>query len=168
MTPSEFLSTQCPDNPCHTLQHYVERGNYYFRFTSDCTFQFLPGNHTLEADEIVVIHDVTNFVLLGSGNTSVIECLGATGFYFVFTSEVTIANLAFLSCGESIPYMPFFSATLAFDWAFYLKILEITVTNGTGYGLLGMDVMGTLSIAGSSFISNGIDVNLIDISTNGD
>ena len=85
----------------------------------------------------------------------------------MFTSEVTIANLAFLSCGGSIPYMPFFSATLAFGWTFDVKVLEITVTNGTGYGLLGMDIMGNSSIAGSSFISNGYDKNLIDINTYG-
>ena len=60
VTPSESLSTQCPDNPCHTLHYYVERGNYYFQFTYDCTFQFLPGNHTLEADEIILIRNVTN------------------------------------------------------------------------------------------------------------
>ena len=134
MTPSESLSTQCPDNPCHTLQHYVEHGNYYFQLASDCTFQFLPGNHILSADEIVFIRYVTNFALSGSGNTSVIECLGATGFCFLNTINVTVANLTFMFCGGMSPYLS--PATLTFGgWAFDVKILEITVINGTGYGV---------------------------------
>ena len=166
MTPSESLSTQCPDNPCHTLQHYVEHGNYYFQLASDCTFQFLPGNHILSADEIVFIRYVTNFALSGSGNTSVIECLGATGFCFLNTINVTVANLTFMFCGGMSPYLS--PATLTFGgWAFDVKILEITVINGTGYGLLGIDIVGNSSIAGSLFISNGIDRNLTDITGKG-
>ena len=115
--------------------------------------------HTLRADEIVSIYNVSNFVFLGSGSRSVIECLGETGFYYMYTSNGTIANLTFLSCGGTIPAMPSYSATLAFDWAFDVNILEITVMNGTGYGLLGMDIMGNSSIAWSSFISSGINNN---------
>ena len=159
VTPSESLSTRCPDHPCHTLQYYMEHGNNYFQFASDYAFHFLSGIHTLRADEIVSIYNVANFVFLGSDNRSVIECLGATGFYFMYTSNVTIANLTFPYCGGTIPAMPSYSATLAFDWAFDVNILEIAVMNGTGYGLLGMDIMGNSSIAGSSFISNGINNN---------
>ena len=159
VAPNESLSTQCPDHPCHTLQYYVEHGNNYFQLAPDNTFHFLSGIHILRADEIVLIYNVTNFVFLGSGSRSVIECLGATGFYFMYTSNVTIANLTFLSCGGTIPNMPLYSATIAFGWAFDVNILEITVMNGTGYGLLGLDIMGNSSIAGSSFISNGINKN---------
>ena len=40
--------TLCPQQPCHTLEHYAQSWPLYL--TSNTIVQFLPGEHILEGD----------------------------------------------------------------------------------------------------------------------
>ena len=91
----------CPAEPCHTLSEYVQQA--YMYFTSNSTFMFLPGNHTLENG--LLVRGVTRLALLGDSSvsetaTTQITCTRAVSLAFIGIDEVQISGLAFISCGD--------------------------------------------------------------------
>ena len=93
--------TPCPAEPCHTLAEYVDHAEWYF--TSNTSFKFLPGNHTLA--ESLSIKDVTNLALQANNPTptpaaSKIICSQPAFVSFDNVSKLHISSLAFISCGD--------------------------------------------------------------------
>ena len=89
----EYHHTHCPGEPCHPLSYYKQRVSQYF--ASDTTMVFLNGTHYLEALQPLVIKDIENFTMVGSGGFTIgledlpearskIECIGShlSGFNF--------------------------------------------------------------------------------------
>ena len=98
---SSSTTVSCPTELCHTLTEYVERADLYF--TSDSTFVFLPGNHTLENG--LLVRGITRLALIGDSSvsettTAWITCTRAVSLAFVSIDEVLISGLAFISCGD--------------------------------------------------------------------
>ena len=91
----------CPGEPCLTLSEYFQQPTKYF--TSDVTFVFLPGNHTLENG--LLIADISSVSLLGDFTTpqqvtSNIICSNASSFAFIRIAMVRISGLSFISCAD--------------------------------------------------------------------
>ena len=91
---------QCPSDlqPCHTLQYYVNNSN----FSSNSTFLFMKGMHTLQGT--AEAKSMSNLVLVGMGGPkdSKIGCTGSAGFFFMQMNNLTISNLMFSNCGAGV------------------------------------------------------------------
>ncbi len=76
----------CPDQPCLTIDQYVQRANAYF--TTGAHFLFLAGNYRLQATiRLVNISDITlagkdneSDAIIYYGNSDAIQCINATNF----------------------------------------------------------------------------------------
>ena len=66
VTPTEPTNTSCPAQPCHTLNHYTNHSDRYFK--SNTVFKFLPGTHLMNRP--LEIRDVKNISLEASGDNS--------------------------------------------------------------------------------------------------
>ena len=64
--PTEPTNTSCPAQPCHTLNHYTNHSDHYFK--SNTVFKFLPGTHLM--DRALEIRDVENISLEASDDNS--------------------------------------------------------------------------------------------------
>ena len=66
VTPTEPTNTSCPAQPCHTLNHYTNHSDHYFK--SNTVFKFLPGTHLMNRP--LQIKDVDNISLEASDYNS--------------------------------------------------------------------------------------------------
>ena len=66
VTPTEPTNTSCPAQPCHTLNHYTNHSELYFK--SNTVFKFLPGTHLMNRP--LTIRDVENITLEASDDNS--------------------------------------------------------------------------------------------------
>ena len=170
-------TTSCPQQPCHTLQHYAQRWQFYL--TSNTVVQFLPGEHVLEGDwNELLVDSVSNLTLIGSDSvitdslplgvptaTSRISCTGGKSFFVFFNvTELFIARLVFSECGGGTPKVKL-STTLTlrdFKVNFTLLLCEVsnlvldtvTIQNSTGTGLWGYNILGESLIYRSTFLFN--------------
>ena len=167
----------CPHNTqlCYTLSHIAENPMNYF--SSNSSIIFLPGNHTTDNNRCIVIANVSNITLEGSGST--IQCIKdiQLGFVFIEITNLSIRNLHLYQCGAILP--PEVELQLYFRLAalsefsdhnkhFYTKsspalyliqvtnitIYRVSIHNSTGPGLLGFNVIGHSTISQSSFVRN--------------
>ena len=155
---SNFIAVEsahpCPGiNQCKTLEFYAS--NAYF--TDNTSFIFLPGIHVLGN---ISIPNVSNVILMASteGNVT-IQCNGSGGLVFQNASNVVLANLSFVSCGQPLPHSlqregETAQAALAFGQVTDLQLESVSVSHSRGYGLLGHCVHGDFNITNSHFTSN--------------
>ena len=66
VTPTEPTNTSCPAQPCHTLNHYTNHSDHYFK--SNTVFTFLPGTHLMNRP--LEIRDVENISLEASDDNN--------------------------------------------------------------------------------------------------
>ena len=181
VTPNISITyNQCPGSPCLELNTYIHNASSYF--LSDTLFKFLPGNHYLES-HVTVVNKV-NLQMIGSPNltqypisvkvreygfdlydednnvtylesSTHITCTSynETGFIFVNITSLTIINITFVNCGVYINYTAQ-SADIHLINIYDLLMEGVSVQNSTGYGLLGVNLLGHSQIVRSSFIGN--------------
>ena len=149
--------TLCPQQPCHTLEHYAQSWQLYL--TSNTVVQFLPGEHILERNwNVLSVENVSNLTLIGIDSVipastgipvaaSRISCRrGNTFFGFSNVSELFIARLTFSECGgERVTLILSEVTNLVFD--------SVTIQNSTGAGLVGFN-LGKSSICHCTFVFN--------------
>ena len=174
-------TTACPSTAahCNTLGEYV-RAN---EFQSNQRFFFLSGTHILDTDvniRGVLFFPLTNLSLIGddkkihSSNVpaSNIQCTGKVGFIFFCIKSVLIANLTFTECGTRVPQLSELlpqgitkygniSVALGFAFAIDVNISGVVVQNSTGFGIGGIDFLGSTYITNSAFVYNKGDENTI-------
>ena len=157
-------NSSCPNTPCHTLSYYVQNPqsqSSYLR--SNTTLHFLPGAHTFDHETLVDVRHIENFALVGTWNQSFILCTKPAGYFFSEVVELSIQGLVFVDCGIDIAplnnqlntatYLPL-RATFCFNLVTHLNISHTAVINGTGHGLLALNMMGNISIYHSILRSN--------------
>ena len=150
----------CPQQPCHTLEHYAHRWQFYL--TSNTIMKFLPGEHVLKGDwSTLFLVNVSNLTLIGNNDmitsnfgipeaTSRISCKqGKSCFSFYNVNKLSIVRLSFSDCGGSI-----FHTTLLMLRVYNLVVDGVTVQNSIGSGLLGFSILGRSSISYSAFLFN--------------
>ena len=95
--------TPCPAKPCHTLSQYAHNVSEYL--TTDTTFVFLPGDHSLDTD--FNISDISSLVIVGNTSsfprlTSRVVCSNTDAMVAIANvSHLSIAALEVLSCGQN-------------------------------------------------------------------
>ena len=169
---AENSTTPCPGEPpiCHTLSYYVQNTTKYF--TSNTTFQFLSGHHYL--NQTLQVTDVHNLTLTGNEQfvqgwlglpvpSCQIYCNGSVGFIFDFMDKLVIANLLISGCGADVSIehtlAPWLHAALALGGTDKgsirdVNISTITIQNSTGYGILGVNIVGDSVVSNSTFMFN--------------
>ena len=159
---------------CNDFNTYLELFPKYFN--SNTTFVFLPGNHSINS-EIPSISNLNNFEFVGIGDfveysidynvkqygfvsynmdstityrssSSIIVCNTSTYFSLTDITNLTIANLTFLNCGNSS------AGALLMKNINSLLMDGVSVQNSTGYGILGINLIGNSQVSRSSFIGN--------------
>ena len=143
----------CPcagHSPCHTLQYYVENSN----FTSNSTFCFLQGEHTL--DDVVDISSIVNLSLVGvSRDSTTVRCNSSSaGFYIQNFVQFRVKGLSFLYCGVAQVDVQAYHGAFILSIGSGLDFDGVTVSNSSGYGLAAFAVQGISTISNSMFSFN--------------
>jgi len=152
-----------PCEICHPLSFYTSNITQYF--SSNTTITFLTGVHQLDDNTTVLIESISQLELVGdtSGNhDTIIQCdrKGSGGFIFVNATDIQIRNLTFLNCGQNLTFEHSIlcnvscRAAIAFDTINKLLISSITVNNSSGWGVYAKRVLGSSSVADSTFSYN--------------
>ena len=153
-------STPCPVLPCHTLSYYLENTTRYF--TSNTKIIFLHGVHEINRSGVLLFKNGFNLTLSGynasDSNAAKIICKQPATLKFNNIENLVISHLSVLYCGyQVLPFMngkELSSAAVCFLNVTVLKLLNISVENSTGYGVVGVNVLGTSSISHSKFLFN--------------
>ena len=151
--------TPCPQQPCHTLEHYAQSWQLYL--TSNTIVQFLPGEHILEEDwNWLTVENISNLTLIGNDSvvldsspldipisTSRVSCRrGKTMFSYSNLTELFITKLTFSECDGG-------KATLTLYEVSHLILDNVVIYNSIGTGLMGLN-LGKSLIHRSSFMFN--------------
>ena len=147
-------STQCPGLPCHTLSHYLESTTQYF--ASNTRVSFLPGVHEIDKPSVLYIDNVSNFIITGYNVSSMhaakIVCRRPAILAFFNIVNLVIKHLSIVYCGFPLGYKESVAVYLVDITS--LKVSNISVENSTGYGIIGINILGNSSVSHSRFIFN--------------
>ena len=158
---------QCQQHcPCQSLNHYANYAQQYF--TSHTTLVFSHGRHEFSLEYPLTISDIDHFALVGSNESSnepnrllepssKIHCTKPTALKFLNVSNLHLANLVLVNCGVEIVGHPGKSSALFLSGVNNLSIYGVIVRNSTGYAILGFNVLGNVTIYGSTFEYNRAD-----------
>ena len=159
----------CPDNKeCHTLFHYVTHIEDFF--TSEVTFVFLQGVHSLNTTAI--IKDLNQLdMYVENGSEVNITCSPSVGISFMNISYLTLNGMTFKSCGMEIDPTFFRTAVSTYANTFFnfsvslnvavfmnyitdINLIDVGVHNSIGYGMIAVNLLGDAMINGVHFINN--------------
>ena len=179
MRPSSITSCPKSEQPCLTLSEYLQNSKLYF--TSNTTFHFLPGTHTVSETSWMNVTNVVNLDLIGrsEGNSPsvTIECKRKLGFYFVNVVGLKISSLVFLHCGLELPssecgiervfslwkrkkeYRHFCFQRGTYVAMYFARINSLVlehvhVMRSCGYGVLAWNTIGKFTVIGCKFHHN--------------
>ena len=154
-------STLCPALlPCHTLSYYLENTTRYF--TSNTRFSFLHGVHEINKSGVLLVQNAFSLTLSGykmtGSNTAKIICMQPATLRFYSMVNLVINHLSVLYCGypvlEFVNGKELSSAALYFLNIISLTLSNISVENSTGYGVVGVNVLGNSTVSHSRFLFN--------------
>ena len=147
-------STPCPGLPCHTLSHYLESITQYF--ASNTRVSFLPGVHEIDKPSVLRIKNVSNFIFTGynvsSTHAAKIVCRRPAILAFFNIVNLVIKHLSIVYCGYPLEYEESVAVYLVDITS--LKVSNVSVENSTGYGIMGINILGNSSVSHSRFIFN--------------
>ena len=178
--PDGAPNSTCKNESCLDLPTLARNGQTYF--TNNTVFNFQKGTHFLPEDGKLIISFVSNLTLQGMDvetnrgfhetitySTAVIRCppLGrgstSSGIVFLSCANVTIRMLTIADCGATISPLLNWRASLFIERV-SLAIVEtkdvyleqVSVHNGSGYGLAAVNAYG-ITINSSSFSLNNLN-----------
>ena len=122
-----------------------------------------------EHQEVVVVNNVSNLTLLGVGkmetgshetvkqSTVIVRCLNSVGgLVLINSSDISFEAITVTGCGSPIPgdqFGGYGTVSLAFVYSFNTHLSQISVQNGSGFGLVVINCFN-ITIEGSSFYRN--------------
>ena len=172
--PTANVAEPCPEHhECESFLYYLQ--NTYRYFQSETTMVLLGGIHEVSLGKMALISDIHNFVLTGSGtaSTPIISCTNFSGFAFFNITNLTISHMTFVSCGapvgqELIVYAlgayskagdlfimhPLQRVNLFLAAVHNFSMLSVSLLNGTGHALIGINILGNSEVIKSVFAFN--------------
>ena len=169
-------TTSCPRDPCYTLIDVILNPSHYLG--SNSTIIFLAGHHQTNITRgfSVLIKDVRNISMIGYDHTntdskSVIQCRGSLGFAFINVTTLRMERLMFSFCGAhfptveenfvypqdlrtKIPLTDKLKVTFYFLQTTNVTVSEVAISNSTGAGLLGINMLGLSTISQTTLSGN--------------
>lgn len=179
--------TTCPSEPCYTLTDYlVQNSSERFGDNTTVVF-LNGVHHLNSAEHIVIrdVKNLTLVGAGNPGNlqlgiidefSSTVRCeyTSPSGFFFLNVSRLTISNLTIEYCGASMPvdvlqesfvdhtnsfllFSPLERAAMVIINTFNLNMSGVVIQLSTGFGLLGLNILGDSSIKDSGFLYNNFN-----------
>ncbi len=147
----------CPKDisDCHELSFYTSNVSKYF--TSNATFTFLSGVHTLDSFVPVIIANIANITF--TSNTAAdaiptVQCANGTfGLTFENITTIKINGIAISGCGRTI-----YDSGLVIKNATTVTMEHVTIERTLGVGMR-VENVSQLYVCNCSFSNNGIGVN---------
>ena len=137
-------ASSCPGNQTEcSLMYYAAHPDEYFR-EDNTIFHFLPGHHQLVNSTLVLMANISNLTLYGTGvNESRVMCTGkgSGGFSFHNISNLRITNLSLSSCSYRSKKYHILIALDVLETN-NTRIDNVNIMNTTGVGLSLIDVYG--------------------------
>ena len=176
--PSDSNGLTCPTTnteQCFTLQElYETQLQGTFKITSNTTLNFLPGEHIIGPQVPqghFIIRDTENITLRGTQGVT-IRCTQAFGLAFVNVSSLNINGMEIINCGAGISEdlvqdalyvhtklgVGLQTALLALNIR-PLTMNAVTIREGSGYGMLGINLLADSVIQFSNFERNNENSN---------
>ena len=130
---------------------------------TSCRISFLPGVHKVDNVSVRYIENVSNLTLAGynvsssyASNSAKIVCMKPAALIFFDTVNLVMKHLSIVYCGY--PMYPRKhgqepSAAVHIMDITSLTLLNISVENSTGYGIMGINILGNSSVSNSRFIT---------------
>ena len=144
------------DSECHPLSHYVNNTSFVH---NDATFDFLPGEHWLNAVWILesdsILYNISISSTLCHYNSSVrIKCSSfKSGVRFKNISQLRISGVSFMNCGHTHFYKrEEIASALLLIQVWYLNISHVSISNSNGWGLYCYSLLGNSTIHSSEII----------------
>ena len=146
-------------------------GRHVVNFSTLIVFRDID-NITLTSENAAVNLSAGNASAIDGTQAAEIFCAQPTGFVFLNISRLTISNIVFTRCGrDSVDTDIILEAFSSFVNSFFLfgshermslffaivtdlTVSGVTVQNGTGYGILAVNVFGSSVIKDSTFMFN--------------
>ena len=143
--------------PCFTFSESLQRAEEVF--ASDTSVEFSAGGYSIFTDTPGPEHGITisraiNLILTGPDSPSDqvhINCHRRFRFEFVDCDNLTLANIVFSSCGSASNTI---SGALIITTITSLTVANVTVQHSHGYGLMGMELDGNVTIFHCKFFNN--------------
>ena len=156
--------------------HLLNSGNLEIKHISNITFKGLGTLNQTSVFEKVIefnFYDQSEDRSISFQQPStIIRCENSSGFYFNNMNNLSLINISILDCGANItdivsdyiqqvitfgtnfgPGTSWYAAILMINVS-NLLIDTVSVQNSSGYGFIGINVLGECSIQGSSFVGN--------------
>ena len=162
-----FSSVECQQDLSNgsSSSDCIFLGDALQTISSDTTLYLCPGTHLI--DQFILIHGLKNVSIVGCGDgtEAVITCADSMGLVFVNITDLTIQNVRIEDCGltgqnltETLALLDgvieiFFEVPSETTIAVFLGHVEnlvmqnVTITNTSGLGLVGINVIGTSYIS---------------------
>ena len=166
--PEDQPLTYCPEEEnCYRLTELINH-DLMSGQSSNTTIALLPGTHTCTSavNKTLSISNATNFALIAANSSAgaTIKCNGSIGFKFNFITNLTITGVVFTKCGSyqtcdnkrrgrSITF------TLFLNHSTNANIINITITDGNGIGLILINPQGQTTLT-HSYISHNNHGNI--------
>jgi hypothetical protein len=151
--------TICPagetNSTCASLEdHIFNKGE---NFVSNTDVVFVAGTHRLSG--VLVITDVSNLSLSADWSLrGTVRCDGHGGLVFKRSTNITIGNLNFTSCGVNTlqhTNSPF-AAAISLEKVVRVTVEYVNILTTTGYGIIGAKISGRVTIRHSTFWDNKV------------
>ena len=117
---------------------------------------FLPGVHEVDKVSVLYIKNASNFIITGYNVSSTyaakIVCRRPAILAFFNIVNLVIKHLSIVYCGFPLGYEESVAVYLVDITS--LKVSNVSVENSTGYGIIGINILGNSSVSHSRFIFN--------------
>ena len=137
-------ASSCPGNQTKcSLMYYAAHPDEYFR-EDNTTFHFLPGHHQLVNSTLVLMANVSNLTLCGTGvKESRVVCNGegSGGFVFYGITNLTMMNLTIFNCSHWCFDSSVLTAVEIIE-SCNLTIFNMVINETAGVGLQLTDLSG--------------------------
>ena len=159
VAPNNSMCTNSTMYPCQEFRNYLSNASIYLN--SQTEFIFLSGVHLFDLGSLLEVHNKSNISLVGSGNftqhsvaenvneygfdpynddqyitylqsTTIIICTNPSGLSFSNVTNLTLANLTLLNCGQNSS-LTSQMASIHISNVYNLLIDGVSVLNSTGY-----------------------------------
>ena len=140
-----------PSHPCRTLDYAATH------YSENVVYQ-VDGTSALES---VVVFNASNITIVGSSSSSELDCpqnCSTCGLAFFHCRLVALRNVAITGCGTAGHFgrgLPYSSAVILHNCS-DVSLVNITVQDSRGYGVVLFNSAGEVTVSHSYFLSSAM------------
>ena len=130
---------RCIQHPCLYLRYLIDNHQYYF--TSNTKIVFSEAEYYIIAN--MLIQNISNFSLISTSYSEII-CSPQKFIYFHNVVNLTIRNMGFSKCGNSLnnDSPQSYWASMIFNQCTNLLVSDVYINYPVGYGIIAYNMFG--------------------------